>query len=218
MGETKGMDYADWAADVDFVSNDHYVRPGPAGPRRAVLLGEPDRQHRRRPAVVPHGALHQRGELAAGQRRQAAGELARDSLTHVAHGADAVCFFQWRQSRGGGGEVPLGDGAARRQRQQVFRDVTDLGRTLRELAASRAAGVYRHGPRSSSTGIPGGPASWTPIRATVSATVRRRSTGTRRSWPAASAPMSSRRRPPSTATSWSSHPSCTWCRRSCAPA
>ena len=32
MGETKGMDYADWAAEVDFVSNDHYVAPGPAGP------------------------------------------------------------------------------------------------------------------------------------------------------------------------------------------
>ena len=29
------------------------------------------------------------------------GELARDSLTHVAHGADAVCFFQWRQSAAG---------------------------------------------------------------------------------------------------------------------
>jgi beta-galactosidase len=29
------------------------------------------------------------------------GEMARDSLTHVAHGADAVCFFQWRQSAAG---------------------------------------------------------------------------------------------------------------------
>ncbi|MCZ9341113.1 beta-galactosidase, partial [Streptomyces sp. TRM76130] len=29
MGGTKGMNYADWASETDFVSNDHYVRPGP---------------------------------------------------------------------------------------------------------------------------------------------------------------------------------------------
>ena len=29
MGETKAMDYADWAPEVDFVSNDHYTEPGP---------------------------------------------------------------------------------------------------------------------------------------------------------------------------------------------
>ncbi len=31
MGGTKGMDYADWADEIDFVSNDHYVTPGPRG-------------------------------------------------------------------------------------------------------------------------------------------------------------------------------------------
>jgi beta-galactosidase GanA len=39
MGETKGMDYADWAAEVDFVANDHYVdhpatRPATSCPSR----------------------------------------------------------------------------------------------------------------------------------------------------------------------------------------
>ena len=69
-GDIDIMDYADWAAEVDFVANDHYVRPGPQAPRRAVVLGQPDRQPGRRPAVVPDGALDQRGELAAGQRRR----------------------------------------------------------------------------------------------------------------------------------------------------
>ena len=31
MGETSGMNYPDWAQEVDFVSNDHYVTPGPQG-------------------------------------------------------------------------------------------------------------------------------------------------------------------------------------------
>src|SRR5206468_1662436 len=31
MGETSGMNYADWAAEIDFVSNDHYMFPGPQG-------------------------------------------------------------------------------------------------------------------------------------------------------------------------------------------
>ncbi|MFM9662691.1 beta-galactosidase, partial [Streptomyces scabiei] len=29
MGGTKGMNYPDWAGEIDFVSNDHYVHPGP---------------------------------------------------------------------------------------------------------------------------------------------------------------------------------------------
>ena len=33
--------------------------------------------------------------------RKRAGELMRDSLAHVAMGADAICFFQWRQSKSG---------------------------------------------------------------------------------------------------------------------
>ncbi len=44
------------------------------------------------------------------------GEMRRNSLAHVARGADAVLFFQWRASRLRRGEVPLGDGAARRHR------------------------------------------------------------------------------------------------------
>src|SRR5262249_28750849 len=29
MGETRFMNYAEWAGEVDFVANDHYVVPGP---------------------------------------------------------------------------------------------------------------------------------------------------------------------------------------------
>ena len=136
------------------------------------------------------------------------GELARDSLTHVAHGADAVCFFQWRQSRGGRREVPLRDGAARRRATaRSSATVAALGATLRRpRPGRRQPRASRPGPRSSSTGTPGGPASRTPTPPTGCATGRRRSTGTPRSSPSASAPTSSRAAAASTATGWSIAP------------
>ncbi|MGO8608969.1 beta-galactosidase, partial [Rhizobium johnstonii] len=62
------------------------------------------------------------------------GELLRDALTHVAHGADGVCYFQWRQSRAGGeryhsGMVPHAGADSR-----VFRDVVALGAELQAIA------------------------------------------------------------------------------------
>lgn len=135
MGETRGMDYADWAAEVDFVSNDHYRLPG------AQTLDELS------------FSANLTGNLAGGRPwflmehstsavnwqpvnlAKKPGELERDALTHVAHGADAVCFFQWRQSRAGAEKyhsamVPhAGTGSA------LFRSVTELGARLAGLSA-----------------------------------------------------------------------------------
>ena len=101
MGETKGMDYADWAAEVDFVSNDHYAQPGPqardelsfsANLTGSLAGGRPW-------FLMEHSTSAVNWQPVNVAKRP--GELARDSLTHVAHGADAVCFFQWRQSAAG---------------------------------------------------------------------------------------------------------------------
>ena len=62
------------------------------------------------------------------------GELARDALTHVGHGADAVCFFQWRQSRAGGERYHSAMVPHAGEDSRVFRDVAELGATLAELA------------------------------------------------------------------------------------
>ena len=62
------------------------------------------------------------------------GELARDALTHVGHGADAVCFFQWRQSRAGGERYHSAMVPHAGEDSRVFRDVADLGRDLGDLA------------------------------------------------------------------------------------
>ncbi|MEV1012127.1 beta-galactosidase, partial [Streptomyces sp. NPDC049881] len=132
MGETKGMDYADWAAEVDFVSNDHYVVPGPqaldelsfsASLTRGIAGGDPWFLMEHSTSAVNWQPVN---------RAKAPGELARDSLLHVAHGADAVCFFQWRQSAAGAEKYHSGMVPHAGRDSDVFRDVVALGRTLRD--------------------------------------------------------------------------------------
>ncbi|MFC4117761.1 beta-galactosidase [Nonomuraea zeae] len=134
MGETKGMDYADWAGEVDFVSNDHYVLPGPqaqdelsfsanltgwlAGGRPWFLMEHSTSAVNWQPVNVP----------------KKPGGLARDSLTHVAYGADAVCFFQWRQSAGGAEKYHSAMVPHAGTDSEVFRSVAGLGATLEALA------------------------------------------------------------------------------------
>lgn len=134
MGGTKGMDYAGWAAEIDFVSNDHYVEPGPqaldelsfsanltgniAGGRPWFLMEHSTSAVNWQPVNVA----------------KKPGELARDSLTHVAHGADAVCYFQWRQSAAGAEKYHSAMVPHAGPDSEVFASVTRLGATLRELA------------------------------------------------------------------------------------
>lgn len=130
----RDIDYASWVGDVDFVSNDHYLRPGELGRDDlsfwANLTGN-----------LAGGLpwfLMEHATSAVNWREvnppKRPGELVRDALTHVAHGADAVCYFQWRQSRAGGeryhsGMVPHAGADSR-----VFRDVVALGAQLGDLA------------------------------------------------------------------------------------
>jgi beta-galactosidase len=133
MGETKAMDYASWAAEVDFLANDHYVLPGPqahdelsfsanltsnlAGGQPWFLMEHSTSAVNWQPINVP----------------KRPGELSRDSLTHVAHGADAVCFFQWRQSVAGAEKYHSAMLPHAGEDSAVFRGVTELGQTLRTL-------------------------------------------------------------------------------------
>ena len=100
------LDYHQWAPHQDVVSADHYVVDSLPHPRAELAFTDLTRGGRRCP-VAPHGALDVSGQLAAGQPGQGAGQTIRDSLAHVARGADTIGFFQWRQSRAGSEEVPL---------------------------------------------------------------------------------------------------------------
>jgi beta-galactosidase len=134
MSGTKGMNYADWAEEVDFVSNDHYVRPGPqdrdelsfsANLTSAVAGGRPW-------FLMEHSTSAVNWQPVNVAKRP--GDLARDSLLHVAHGADAVCFFQWRQSAAGAEKYHSAMVPHAGADSDVFRAVCALGATLATLA------------------------------------------------------------------------------------
>ncbi|RKN47212.1 beta-galactosidase [Streptomyces hoynatensis] len=143
MGGTKGMHYPSWAAEVDFVSNDHYLHPGPQGLDELsfsanltgnIAGGEPWFLMEHSTSAVNWQPVN---------RAKRPGELARDSLLHVAHGADAVCFFQWRQSAAGAEKYHSAMVPHAGADSAVFRSVAALGRLLREelapVAGSRRA-------------------------------------------------------------------------------
>ena len=134
MGGTKGMNYPDWAGEIDFVSNDHYVHPGPqdrdelsfsANLTSGLAAGRPW-------FLMEHSTSAVNWQHVNVAKRP--GELARDSLLHVAHGADAVCFFQWRQSAAGAEKYHSAMVPHAGADSEVFRAVTALGQTLKDLA------------------------------------------------------------------------------------
>ncbi|MFF5297316.1 beta-galactosidase [Paractinoplanes globisporus] len=134
MGESKNMDYADWAAEVDFVSNDHYRQPGPRSADElsfsANLVG--NIAGGRPWFLMEHSTSAVNWQPINLAKRP--GELERDSLLHVAHGADAVCFFQWRQSRGGAEKYHSSMLPHAGADSALFRSVVALGDRLKELA------------------------------------------------------------------------------------
>jgi len=134
MGETNGMDYADWAGEVDFVSNDHYVRP------HARSLDELSFSANLTSGIA-RGApwfLMEHSTSAVNWQPinvpKADPELLRDSLVHVAHGADAVCFFQWRQSISGAEKYHSAMVPHAGEDSEVFRRIVELGQQLELLA------------------------------------------------------------------------------------
>ncbi|MBG0562696.1 beta-galactosidase [Actinoplanes aureus] len=134
MGLQKPMNYADWAADVDFVSNDHYVVPGPqARDELSFSANLTGNLAGGRPwFLMEHSTSAVNWQPVNLAKKP--GELARDSLTHVAHGADAVCFFQWRQSKAGAEKYHSSMLPHAGRDSAVFRAVTELGARLRDLA------------------------------------------------------------------------------------
>jgi beta-galactosidase len=134
MGGTKGMNYPDWADEIDFVSNDHYVHPGPqdrdelsfsANLTSGISGGRPW-------FLMEHSTSAVNWQPVNVAKRP--GDLARDSLLHVAHGADAVCFFQWRQSAAGAEKYHSAMVPHAGADSELFRAVTALGATLKDLA------------------------------------------------------------------------------------
>ncbi len=96
------LDYHSWASHVDVVSTDHYRVDALPDPTAELSLS----------AAITRGVAGGRPWMLMEHSTSAvnwqpvnpakpAGQLLRDSLSHVAHGADTVGYFQWRASRAG---------------------------------------------------------------------------------------------------------------------
>ena len=139
---TKSLDYFDWAKDLDVVANDHYLVA--ADPEREIELAFSADLTRgvagNRPWILMEHSTSAVNWQPRNQPKMP-GEMLRNSLAHVARGADAVMFFQWRQSVAGAEKfhsamVPHGGRDTR-----VWREVVALGEALKRLGPVKGSTV-----------------------------------------------------------------------------
>lgn len=124
-----------WGREVDVVSTDHYLVAADA--RGHVGLAQAADLTRSVAGGKPWFLMEHSTSAVNWQPRNVAkrpGEMRRNSLQHVARGADAIGFFQWRASRSGAEKfhsamLPHGGTSSR-----VFREVCELGADLAQLA------------------------------------------------------------------------------------
>lgn len=136
----RNQDYWSWAPGMDVIANDHYVDHRLEAPlaelafaadtTRGLAQGQPW-------LLMEHstGAVNwQPRNIAKGP-----GEMLRTSLTHLARGADGLCFFQWRASLQGSEKFHSAMVPHAGTDSQTWRDVVELGASLenlRELAGT----------------------------------------------------------------------------------
>jgi beta-galactosidase len=142
LANCKNIDYWKWATEVDVVSNDHYLQAERADNHiELAMCADLTRSvaHGRPWLLMEHStnAVNwQPRNLTKGP-----GELRRNSMQHLARGADGIMFFQWRASRFGAEKfhsamLPHGGTGTR-----TWREVVELGAALGELAELRDSRV-----------------------------------------------------------------------------
>ncbi|WFE34534.1 beta-galactosidase [Micromonospora sp. WMMD975] len=138
----KHMDYHSWASDVDVVANDHYLSA--ADPQPHVDLAFAADHTRGVAGGAPWLLMEHSTSAVNWQPRNVAktpGQMRRNSLAHVARGADGVLFFQWRASRAGAEKFHSALVPHAGPETKVFREVCRLGADLRALAEVRGSRV-----------------------------------------------------------------------------
>lgn len=141
----ENLDYWSWADDMDVVANDHYLDHRLADPTselafnadltRGLAQGAPWLLMEHSTGAVNWQPLN----LPKGD-----GELLRNSLTHVARGADGICFFQWRASVQGSEKFHSAMLPHAGTDTAVWREVSELGATLGRLSEVAGSRVEAH--------------------------------------------------------------------------
>ncbi|GAB3593755.1 beta-galactosidase [Angustibacter peucedani] len=135
LNHFRHLDYFQWGPEQDVVSTDHYV-----------VAAEPDAE-----AELSFSGDLTRG-IAGGKpwllmehstsavnwqpvnHAKTPGTMLRNSLAHVAHGADALGFFQWRASRAGAEKFHSGLVPHAGTDTRLWREVVQLGEVCSRLA------------------------------------------------------------------------------------
>ena len=131
----RNLDYWSWADDMDIVANDHYLDHRLTDPTtelafaadltRGLAQGEPWLLMEQAAGAVnwqPHNLA------------KAPGEMTRNSLAHVARGANGICFFQWRASLQGSEKFHSALVPHAGTDTVLWREAVALGKTLGRLA------------------------------------------------------------------------------------
>ncbi|MFE4369044.1 beta-galactosidase [Streptomyces sp. NPDC056835] len=125
-----GQDGWGWAEREDVVSVDIYPDPrDPYGGQYNAMLGDLTRSQARGPWVLMEqaaGPVNWRGV----NHPKPAGLNRLLSWQSVARGADAICYFQWRQSRQGAEKFHSGMLGHAGERGRTFREIKRVGAEL----------------------------------------------------------------------------------------
>ncbi|MGC0251437.1 beta-galactosidase [Pseudactinotalea sp. Z1748] len=139
---TKWMDYFGWAPDMDVIATDHYTIA--ADPERHIEAAFSADLSRGVSGGEPWMLMEHSTSAVNWQERNRPKdpqEMVRDSLCHVARGADAVMFFQWRQSKAGAERYHSAMVPHAGTDSDVWRTTVRLGRALAALAPVRGSRV-----------------------------------------------------------------------------
>jgi beta-galactosidase len=134
MGAFKPINYFSWAPHLDLIAFDNY--PAQTTPSwetafvhdlmRSLKAGQPHLVMEQAPGPVNWRPQNP-------QRRP--GSLRLQSMQALAHGADGVLYFQWRQSRAGAEKfhsaIVSHEGS---ERGRTFREVEEIGAAFKQLA------------------------------------------------------------------------------------
>ncbi|MFJ3443641.1 beta-galactosidase [Streptomyces sp. NPDC086081] len=129
-----GQDAWRWAEEEDVVSVDLYPDPrDPLGAQSGALVQDMTRSQARGPWMLMEqaaGPVNWRGVNHPKPR----GMNRLWSLQAVARGADAVCYFQWRQSRQGAEKFHSGMVSHAGEEGRTYQEVKQLGADLARIA------------------------------------------------------------------------------------
>ncbi|WP_328535710.1 beta-galactosidase [Streptomyces sp. NBC_00344] len=133
-----GQDAWKWAEQEDVVSVDIYPDPADAwGAQYNAMIGDMTRSQARGPWMLMEqaaGPVNWRGVNHPKPR----GLNRLWSLQSVAHGADAICYFQWRQSRQGAEKFHSAMLTHAGEQGRTYQEVKQLGAELGRLSEAVA--------------------------------------------------------------------------------